>query len=78
MDDELKMFSALQSKYNKTTVTAGDCVNSFSDYEMGSDERACIVDLACKITYSLWKEGKYDPMTKDELVTLITAMQSRK
>jgi hypothetical protein len=78
MDDELKMFSALQSKYNKTTVTAADCVNSFSDYEMGSDERACIVDLACKITYALWKEGKYDPMTKDDLVALITAMRSRK
>lgn len=78
MDDELKIFSALQSKYNKTTVTTADCVNSFSDYEMGSDERACIVNLACKITYILWKQGKYDSMTQDELVTLITAMQSRK
>ena len=54
------------------------CVNSFNDYPISSDERACIVDLACKITYSLWKQGRYEPMTKYEVTKLINAMQARK
>ena len=78
MDDELKMFRTLQAKYGKTNITAENCVNSFSDYKIGSDERHCIVNLACKLTYALWKQGKYDSMTQDEVAKIINAMQLKK
>jgi len=78
MISEEKMFTTMKSKYDKSIVTAGMCVESFKDYETGSDERACLVDLACKITIHLWKEGKYDPMTIDQLIKLIDAIQKEK
>lgn len=78
MTTESAMFETMQTKYDKSTVTAAMCVDSFNDYTLGSEERACLVDLSCKITYLLFKEGKYDPMTKEECGLLITAMQAKK
>ena len=78
MTTESVMFKTMQSKYEKSTVTAAMCVDSFSDYTIGSEERACLVDLCRKITYFLFKEGKYDPITKEECALLIMAMQARK
>ena len=68
---EEHMFDIIKSKYNTKNVTVAMCVNSFRDYKKGDQKRDVLVDLACKIMFCLWKQGKYgDGLREDELILL--------
>lgn len=69
---EEHMFDIIKSKYNSDNVTVAMCVNSFKDYKKGDQKRNVLVDLACKITVCLWKQGRYgDDMNEDEVRLLV-------
>tara|TARA_Y100000768_G_C23777332_1_gene586265 strand:- start:525 stop:770 length:246 start_codon:yes stop_codon:yes gene_type:complete len=69
---EEHMFDIIKSKYNANNVTVAMCVNSFNDYKKGDQKRDVLVDLACKMLFCMWKQGKYgDDMNEDEVALLV-------
>lgn len=73
------MFEYIKNLNNKQTITYPMCVNSFKNFEKGSQPREVLVNLACKILVAAYTRSEdHLNMTEEEVTKLLLVTKSCK